>query len=116
MDSVLVGPTANRSTASAIGANDSSHLTFTDAASRAMTGTISIEANSLLDDAVACMHRQRVQALLVKRTIGVSWVQQAVGLITYYDIERRRLHPWPRAPTPGGGGRVRVGGCHDVVR
>jgi len=114
MNGVLVVPTAARSTVSAIGTtNDSTHLTSTDPAFRAMTdfrreSPIAIEASSPLDDAATCMNRQGVHALLVKRAFGVSLAQQAVGLITYYDIERCRLHRWPEATTSSGRAPVRV--------
>jgi CBS domain-containing protein len=111
MHGVLVVPTAARSTVSAI--NDSTHLTSTDPAFRAMTdfrreSPIAIEARSLLDDAATYMNRHGVHALLVKRAVGVPSAQRAVGLITYYDIERCRLHRWPKATTPSERASVRV--------
>jgi CBS domain-containing protein len=114
MNGVLVAPTAARSTVSAIGtANDSTHLTSTDPAFLAMTdfrreSPIAIEARSPLDDAAICMNRQGVHALLVKRAGGVPLAQQAVGLITYYDIERCRLHRWSQATIPSGRAPARV--------
>jgi CBS domain-containing protein len=111
MYGVLVVPTAGRSPVSAI--NDSTHLTSTDPAFRAMTdfrreSPVAIEARSQLDDAATCMNRHGVHALLVKRAVGVPLAQRAVGLITYYDIERYRFHRWPQATTPGGRASIRV--------
>jgi CBS domain-containing protein len=114
MESIWLLPPATRSTTYAIGtANDSTHLTSTEPAFRAMTDfrrecPITIEARSLIDDAASCMNRERIHALLVKRAIGMSFAQQAVGLITYYDIERCRLRRCPQATTPSGKAGVRV--------
>jgi hypothetical protein len=106
MESILlVAPVTQPSRAT----NDSSHLTAEDPAIRVMTDfrraiPAAIDARSFIDDAVNCMNRLRVDALLVKPGAGVSSAQRAVGLITYYDIERCRLHRCPSATA----GKARV--------
>jgi CBS domain-containing protein len=76
-------------------ANQATYLETNDSAFCALTDfrrddPITVEADSSIDDALADMNRLGVHALLVTRQEIDGIEQQVVGLITYYDVERRR--------------------------
>lgn len=117
MDSMLVVPSEILSTASMIEgtvANASAYLESNDSALCALTDfrreyPITVEAHSLIDEALSDMKRLKVHALLVTRQSGAANEQQVVGLITYYDIERRRPHRYPQATVASRRPGIRVG-------
>jgi CBS domain-containing protein len=117
MDNALIVPSRVRSAASLIErtvANDDAYLESTDSAFRALTDfrreyPITVEADCSIDDALRDMNRLSVHALLVTRQEVGSIEQQVVGLITYYDIERRRPHRFPQKAVSSEGSAIRVG-------
>jgi CBS domain-containing protein len=117
METVLVVPSEVRSAASLIErtvANDDAYLESNDSALCALTDfrrehTITVEADSSIDDALGDMNRLGVHALLVTRQEVGGIEQQVVGLITYYDVERRRPHRYPESPVSSEHSDIRVG-------
>jgi CBS domain-containing protein len=117
MDNALVVPSSVRSAGSLIErtvANDDAYLESNDSAFYALTDfrrdyPITVEADSSIDDALGDMKRLSVHAFLVTRQEVGDIEQQVVGLITYYDIERRRPHRYPRTAVSGERSDVRVG-------
>ena len=82
--------------------SDEVYLDSVDSAICALTDflddyPITVEADRLVDDALADMHRLSVHALLVTQQESDSEDLQVIGLITYYDIERRHPHRFPQA-------------------
>ena len=117
MDNALVVPSRGRSAASLIErtvANDDAYLESNDSAFCALTdfrreNPITVEADSSIDEALSDMARLSVHALLVTRQEVGGIEQQIVGLITYYDIERRRPHRFPRTAASIERSDIRVG-------
>jgi len=117
METALVVPSRVRSAASLIErtvANDDAYLESNDSAFCALTDfrredPITVEADSSIDEALRDMNRLSVHALLVTRQEVGDIEQQVVGLITYYDIERRRPHRYRRAAAPSERSDIRVG-------
>lgn len=117
MENELVVPSRVRSSVSLIErtvANEDTYLESNDAAFCALTDfrreyPITVEADSSIDDAFSDMNRLGVHALLVTRQEVGSIEQQVVGLITYYDIERRRPHRYPQAAVSRERSGIRVG-------
>ncbi len=95
-------------------ANDAAYLDSGDSALCALTDfrrehPLTVEASSSIDDALGDMNRLSIHALLMTRQATAAGIdRQVVGLITYYDIERRRPHRYPRAAAAGGGRRICV--------
>ncbi len=91
MESMLVVPAEILSAASmteGTAANDSAYLESNDSALCALTDfrreyPITVEAHSLIDEALSNMKRLKVHALLVTRQSGAGIEQRVVGLITY---------------------------------
>lgn len=104
MDNALIAPPRVRTAASLIErtvANDDACLESTDSAFCALTDfrreyPITVEAECSIEEALRDMNRLSVHALLVTRQEDGSIEQQVVGLITYYDIERRCPHRFPQ--------------------
>lgn len=119
MDNSLVVPSRGRSATSLVErtvANDDAFLESDAAAFCALTDfrreyPITILADSSMDDALADMNRLNVHALLVIREQFGGLDQQVIGLITYYDIERKRPHRSTRAAVSDPG----VFRVHDVM-
>jgi len=117
MENVLVVPSKIRSAASLIErtvADDDAYLEPNDSAFCALTDfrredPITVESDSSIDDALGDMHRLGVHALLVTRQEVGGIEQQVVGLITYYDIERRRPHRYPQTAVSSELSGIRVG-------
>jgi|SRR6185437_619825 len=94
--------------------DDDSYLDSVDSAFCALTDfqedyPITVEADYSVDDALADMRRLAVHALLVTQQEPDSEDQQVIGLITYYDIERRHPHRYPQAAVSLERSAVRVG-------
>lgn len=117
MEDALVMPSQVRSAASLIErtvTDDDAHLesgvpvfcAFTDFR---RDNPITVEADSSIEEAVGDMKRLSTQALLVTRQELGDIEQQVVGLITYYDIERRRPHHYPQTAAPSEQSNIRVG-------
>jgi CBS domain-containing protein len=70
---------------------------------------ITVEADSSIDETLGDMNRLSVHALLVTRQALGNIEQQVVGLITYYDIERRRPHRYPQTAVSSERSNIRVG-------
>jgi CBS domain-containing protein len=117
VDNALIVPSRFRSAASLIErtvANDEAYLESNDSAFCALTDfrreyPITVEADSSIDEALSDMNRLSVHALLVTRQEVGGIEQQVVGLITYYDIERRRPHRYPQMAVSSERSDVRVG-------
>lgn len=117
MESALVAPSRVRSAASLIErtvANNDAYLESNDSAFCALTDfrrddPITVEADSTIDEALRDMNRLSVHALLVTRQEVGGIEQQVVGLITYYDIERRRPHRYPQTGVSSERSEIRVG-------
>ena len=117
MENALLVPSGVRLAASVIErtvANDAAYLESDDSAFCALTDfrrdyPITVEADSSIDDALADMNRLGVHALLVTRQEVEGIEQQVVGLITYYDIERRRPHRYPESAVSTERSGIRVG-------
>jgi CBS domain-containing protein len=117
MENALVVPLRVRPAASLIErtvAYDDAYLESSDSAFCALTDfrreyPISVEADSSIDEALADMNRLSVHALLVTRQELGDIEQQVVGLITYYDIERRRPHRFPQTAVSRERSDIRVG-------
>jgi CBS domain-containing protein len=117
MENALVVPSGVRSAAALIErviANDDAYLKSNDSAFCAMTDfrreyPIAVEADSSIDDALSDMKRLGVHALLVTRQEGGNIDEhQVVGLITYYDIERKRPHRYPQPAVSDEHSTIRV--------
>ena len=118
MENALMVPSEVRSAASVTErtvANDAAYfLESSDSALRALTDfqrehPLTVEASSSIDDAFSDMNRLSIHALLVTRQAAAAGeARQVVGLITYYDIERRRPHRYPRTDAAPGGLRIPV--------
>jgi len=116
MESTLIAPSRILSAASLMErtvANDHAYLDSADSALYALTDfrreyPITVDADGSIDDALGDMNRLGVHALLVTREEAPSMGPQIVGLITYYDIQRRRSHGCPQGAVSGerGAGRV----------
>ena len=94
--------------------NDDTYLESDDPAFCALTDfqheyPITVEADRGIEDALADMNRLGVHALLVTRQDLDSADLQVVGLITYYDIERRHPHRHPHATVFREHSGIRVG-------
>jgi CBS domain-containing protein len=117
MENASVEPSRVRSAASLVErtvANHNAHLESNDSAFCALTDfrreyLITVEADSSIDEALSDMDRLSVHALLVTRQEAGGIEQQVVGLITYYDIERRRPHRFPQTAVPTERSNIRVG-------
>jgi CBS domain-containing protein len=117
MDNAIVVPSRARSAASLVErtvANDDAYLESNDSAFCALTdfrreNPITVEADSCIDEALGDMNRLSVHALLVTRQEVGGVEQQVVGLITYYDIERRRPHRYPQRAVSSERSDIRVG-------
>jgi CBS domain-containing protein len=117
MENVLVVPSRVRSAASLIEravANDDAYLESNHSAFCALTDfrreyPITVEADSSIDEALGDMNRLSVHAFLVTRQEVGDIEQQVVGLITYYDIERRRPHRYPQMAASSARSHIRVG-------
>jgi len=117
MESALVVPSRVRSAASLIKrtvADDEAYLESKDSAFCALTDfqhedPITVEADSSIDEALRDMNRLSVHALLVTRQEVGDIEQQVIGLITYYDIERRRPHRYPQTGVSSARSEIRVG-------
>jgi CBS domain-containing protein len=116
MENALVSPSRVRS-ASLIErtmAHDDAYLETNDSPFCALTDfrreyPITVAVDSFIDDAFGDMNRLGVHALLVTRQEVGSIEQQVVGLITYYDIERKRPHRYPHARDSSERSAIRVG-------
>ncbi|MGO8829381.1 MAG: CBS domain-containing protein [Steroidobacteraceae bacterium] len=116
MENRLVVPSRVRSAQSVSErtvANDGAYLESDDSAFCALTDfrreyPITVEVDSSIDDALGHMNRLGIHALLVTRQDDAGNEQQVVGLITYYDIERRRPHRYPQATVSSVRPRIRV--------
>ncbi len=118
MENALMVPSEVRSAASVTErtvANDAAHcLESSDSALCALTDfrrehPFTVEASSSIDDACGDMNRLGIHALLVTRRVAAGGIdRQVVGLITYYDIERRRPHRYPRTDAAPAGLRIPV--------
>ena len=105
MENALAVPSGFRPAASLnerAAVNDDTYLESSDSAFCALTDfeqeyPITVEADCSIEDALADMNRLGVHALLVTRQDSDSTDLQVVGLITYYDIERRHPHRHPHA-------------------
>ena len=105
MENSLVVPSGIRLAATLIEravANEDAYLATNDSAFCALTDfrrdfPITVEADSSIDNALADMNRLGVHALLVTRQEVEGIERQVVGLITYYDIERRRPHRYQQS-------------------
>jgi hypothetical protein len=107
-----IRPAASLNERSAV--NDDAYLESRDSAFCALTDfqqeyPITVEADCCIEDALADMNRLKVHALLVTRQDVDSPDLQVVGLITYYDIERRHPHRHPHATVFREHSGVRVG-------
>jgi CBS domain-containing protein len=117
MENTLLVPSRVQSAASLIertGVNDDAYLESKDSAFCALTDfrredPITVEAASTIDEALGEMNRLSVHALLVTRQEVGDIDQQVVGLITYYDIERRRPHRYPQKAASSERSAIRVG-------
>jgi CBS domain-containing protein len=117
MENTLIMPSSVRLAASLIKptvANDDVYLERNDSAFCALTDfqreyLITVEADSSIDEALSDMNRLSVHALLVTRQEVGSIEQQVVGMITYYDIERRRPHRFPQTAVSSEPRDIRVG-------
>jgi CBS domain-containing protein len=117
MENALLVPSRVRPAASLMErtiANDDACLESDDSAFCALTDfqreyPITVEADSSIDEALGDMNRLSVHALLVTRQELGNIEQQVVGLITYYDIERRRPHRYPQTSVSGARSAIRVG-------
>ncbi len=94
--------------------NDDTHLETSDSAFCALTDfeqeyPITVEEDCCIEDALADMDRLGVHALLVTREDLDTAALQVVGLITYFDIERRHPHRYPHATVFKEHTGVRVG-------
>lgn len=69
---------------------------------------ITVEADTSIDEALRDMKRLSTQALLVTSQELGNIEQQVVGLITYYDIERRQPHRYPQTAAPSEQNDIRV--------
>ncbi len=95
-------------------ANDDACLDSDDSAFCALTDfrrecPLTVEAANSIDDALDDMHRRSVRALLVTHQDLGDLEQKVVGLITYYDIERKRPHRLARTAFVREQGEIRVG-------
>ncbi len=116
MDTGLVVPSRVRSAASLLartGANDDSYLEADDSAFYVLTDfrreyPITVDADDSIDEALADMNRLGVHALLVTPDGPEVIEARLVGLITAYDIERRRPHRFPGVTASKQPGRVKV--------
>jgi CBS domain-containing protein len=117
MENALVVPLRVRSAASLLErtvADDDSYLEANDSAFCVLTDfrreyPITVEVDSSMDDAFGDMNRLGVHALLVTRQEIGGIEQQVVGLVTYYDIERKRPHRYPHARDTSERSGIRVG-------
>ena len=117
MENSLVVPSGVRLAASLIertDANEDTHLGTNDSAFCALTDfrrdyPITVDADSYIDDALDDMNRLGVHALLVTRQEVDGIEPQVVGLITYYDLERRRPHRYPQSDVSTERSGIRVG-------
>jgi CBS domain-containing protein len=116
MENELVVPSRVRSAASLIErtvANDDAYLESNVPAFCALTdfrreNPITVEGDSSIDEALGDMNRLSVHALLVTHQELGDIEQQVVGLITYYDIERRRPHRYPQTAVSSKRSDIRV--------
>jgi hypothetical protein len=107
-----IRPAASLDERSAV--NDDAYLDSVDSAFYALTDfqqdyPITVEADCSIDDALADMNRLGVHALLVTRQELGGEDQQVIGLITYYDIERRHPHRHSQVAASKERSGVRVG-------
>ncbi len=116
MENALVVPSGVRPAESIIErtvAIDGAYLESDDSAFCALTDfrrdyPITVEVDSSIGDALGHMNRLGIHALLVTRQDDAGMEQQVVGLITYYDIERRCPHRYPHAMVASVQPRIRV--------
>jgi CBS domain-containing protein len=95
-------------------AHEDAYLESTDSAFCGLTdfrrsNPITVEADSSIDEALDDMNRLSLHALLVTRQEAGGIEQQVVGLITYYDIERRRPHRYSQPAASMKRSDIRVG-------
>jgi len=117
MENSLVVPSGVRLAATLIEravAHEDAYLVANDSAFCALTDfrrdfPITVEADSSIDDALDDMNRLGVHALLVTRQEVEAIEPQVVGLITYYDLERRRPHRYPQSAVSIERSGIRVG-------
>lgn len=117
MENSLVVPSGVRLAASLIEravANEDTYLETNDSAFCALTDfrrdfPITVDVGSSIDDALDDMNRLGVHALLVTRQEVEDTEQQIVGLITYYDVERKRPHRYPPLAVSSERGSICVG-------
>lgn len=117
-----IRPAASLNERSAV--NDDTYLASVDSAFCALTDfqedyPITVEADCSIDHALADMHRLAVHALLVTRQEIGSEDPHVIGLITYYDIERRFPHRYPQKAVSSGRPEVCVSevmtACDDLA-
>jgi hypothetical protein len=104
MEDTLVNPSRVRAAIERTVTNGDAYLDSNVPAFCAFTdfrreNPITVEADSSIDEALGDMKRLSAQALLVTHQEVGDIEQQVVGLITYYDIERRRPHRCPPTAT-----------------
>jgi CBS domain-containing protein len=105
MEEALVNPSRVQAAIERTVTNDNAYLESNVPAFCAFTdfrceNPITVEADSSIDEALGDMKRLSAQALLVTHQELGDIEQQVVGLITYYDIERRRPHRYPQTAAP----------------
>ncbi len=69
---------------------------------------IAVHADSFVGDALRDMNHRSVHALLVTREEDSGMEQQVVGMITYFDIERRHPRRFPHGTLSNRFSRLRV--------
>ncbi len=116
MEGISMAPPEFRSASPAIdriACDDRVYLESTDSAVCALTDfrhtyPVTVDADSCIDDALSAMNRRSEHALLVTRRAGAGSRARVVGLITCYDIERKRSHRRPQTADNSTGSPVRV--------
>ncbi|MGO9036783.1 MAG: CBS domain-containing protein [Steroidobacteraceae bacterium] len=93
--------------------NDAAYLQPDDSALCALTDfrhehPITVHADSFVGDALRDMNLRSVHALLVTREVEFGIGEQVVGMITYFDIERRHSHRHPHGTLSMQFSRLRV--------
>jgi hypothetical protein len=113
MEDALVNPSQFQAAIERTVTNDDAYLESNVPACCAFTdfrrdNPITVEADSSIDEALGDMKRLSVRARLVTHQELGDIEQQVVGLITYYDIERRLPHRYPQTAASSERGDILV--------